>query len=379
MAEETRPLATRGLEGVIAAETRVGYVDGINGKLYYRGFDVNELAAKASYVEVVHLLWEDELPTSKELEFLRTELIMEMNLPQPLMAWLKRIPKKTHPMVVLRSAVSDLAIYDREALEDSPRANRNKAIRLTAKIPTIIAAYHRAAQGLPLLEPDHKKGLPENFLRMFLGREVTGEEVNAIELMFILHAEHGFNASTFAARVTAGTLADMYAAVTTAIGTLMGPLHGGANQRVMQMLTEIGRPEDVDDYIDGLLARKERVMGFGHRVYKVEDPRARHLRKAAAKLCERNKECFYVNMSDLIEKKVKKAKGIYPNVDFYSASVQHSLQIPVEFYTTLFAASRVSGWTAHVLEQYSDNRLIRPRSAFVGRYPRDFTPISKRK
>jgi citrate synthase len=197
--------------------------------------------------------------------------------------------------------------------------------------------------------------------------------------MFVLHADHGFNASTFSARVTASTLADIYGAITSAIATLQGPLHGGANQRVMEMLSDIGTPEDVEEYIDGMLARKERIMGFGHRVYKVEDPRAKYLRNASKKLCAIDGQCSYVEMNAIIERKVKKEKGIYPNVDFYSATVQHSLGIPVKYYTTLFAASRIAGWSAHVLEQHADNRLMRPRSLFTGKLPREFVPISKRK
>jgi len=379
MAEDKGAVFVRGLEGVIAAETRIGYVDGINGKLYYAGYDIDDLAAKAGYEEVVYLLWNDRLPTRKELNSFRKELVAEMILPKPLLQWLKRVPKNVHPMVLLRSAVSDLALYDPEAEDNSAEANRRKAIRLVARIPTIIAAFHRFQQGKNLLDPDPKKGIAENFARMFLGREVSRGEAEAIELMFVLHADHGFNASTFAARVAASTLADIYGAITSAIATLQGSLHGGANQRVMEMLSEIGTLEDAEEYVDGLLARKERVMGFGHRVYKVEDPRAKFLRKASRKLCESEGQCKYLEMNHIIEKKVKKEKGIYPNVDFYSATVQHYLGIPVKFYTTLFAASRIAGWSAHVLEQHADNRLMRPRSQFTGKYPKKFIPISKRK
>lgn len=379
MAHTTREVPIRGLEGVIAAETRIGYVDGVNGKLYYAGYDINDLAGKADYEEVVYLLWNDNLPTTKQLKNLRAKLIREMKLPAPLLQWLKIVPKNVHPMVLLRSAVSDLALYDPEAEDNSPEANQRKAVRLVARIPAIIAAFHRLSSGKKLIDPDPKKGIAENFLRLFLGREITRGEKEAIELMFVLHADHGFNASTFSARVTASTLADIYGAITAAIATLQGSLHGGANQRVMEMLSEIGSPHDADEYIDGLLAKKERIMGFGHRVYKVEDPRARHLRKASKKLCEADRQCHYFNISEVIEKKVMKDKKIYPNVDFYSATVQHALGIPVAFYTTLFAASRIAGWSAHVLEQHADNRLMRPKSMFTGQYPRKFAPISKRK
>lgn len=378
MANETKSVAVRGLEGVIAADTRIGYVDGVNGKLYYAGYDINDLAGKVCFEEVVFLLWNDRLPDRSELAELRQQLIAEMVLPEPLMDWFKRIPGETHPMVVLRSAVSDLAAYDPEAEDNSPEANRRKAIRLVARIPAIIAAYYRALNRGAVLAPDTGKGLAENFLRIFLEREVTEQEAEAIELMFVLHADHGFNASTFSARVTASTLADIYAAITAAVATLSGALHGGANQRVMEMLTRIGDVSLVDEYIDGMLEKKEKVMGFGHRVYKVEDPRASHLRRISARLCERDQQCEYVEMSALIEKKVMAALKIHPNVDFYSASVQHSLGIPARFYTTLFAASRIAGWSAHVLEQHADNRLMRPRSNFTGRYPREFVPLAKR-
>ena len=378
MAGETKSAAVRGLEGVIAADTRIGYVDGVNGKLYYAGYDINDLAGRVCFEEVVFLLWNDRLPRRDELEKLRKELLEQMVLPQLLRQWLRKVPRGTHPMVLLRSAVSDLAIYDEEAEDNSGEANRRKAMRLVARISAIIAGYHRTLQRGEVLPPDPRKSLAENFLRIFLGREISKEEAQAIELMFVLHADHGFNASTFSARVTASTLADIYAAITAAIATLTGPLHGGANQRVMEMLNRIGDASAVDEYIDGMLEKKEKIMGFGHRVYKVEDPRARHLRRVSAALCERDKQCGYFEMSALIEKKVKKSLKIYPNVDFYSATVQHALGIPTDFYTTLFAASRIAGWSAHVLEQHADNRLMRPRSNFTGRFPRKFVPVSKR-
>ncbi len=377
--EEKNVTASRGLDGVIAAETKIGYVDGINGKLFYAGYDIHDLAKHSCYEEVVFLLWNNRLPTKSELKALRADLIKEMKLPKPLLQWLKHVPQNIHPMVLLRSAVSDLAIYDKEAEDNSAEANKRKAVRLVAKISTIIAALYRSQQKKKLIKPDPEKGLPENFLRMFLGREISKEEVRAIELMYILHADHGFNASTFSARVTASTLADIYAAVTAAIATLSGSLHGGANQRVMEMLSEIGTPEDAEEYIDGLLDKGERVMGFGHRVYKVEDPRAGFLRRASRKLCECEGACHYLEMNAIIEKKVKKEKGMYPNVDFYSAVVQHFLGIPVKYYTTLFAISRIAGWTAHILEQHADNRLMRPRSMFTGKYPREYVSVSKRK
>jgi 2-methylcitrate synthase len=380
MEPEKREVAVRGLEGVIAAETRIGYVDGINGKLYYAGYDINDLVKHPSYEECVYLLWNDRLPTKKELEAFRAELIPEMNLPRPLVQWFKRVPRGVHPMVMLRSAVSDLALYDPETEDNSVEANRRKAARLVAKVPSIIAGFHRIYNGQEPIPPDPKKSIPVNFLRMFTGRDPDRKSSEAIELMFVLHADHGFNASTFAARVTASTLADIYAAITAAIGALKGPLHGGANQRVMEMLEGIGSPDEVEEYINGMLARSEKIMGFGHRVYKTEDPRARHLRKYSEDVCGGDAACHpYYVISRRIEQQVKKVKGIYPNVDFYSATVQHALGIPVEYYTTVFAASRIAGWTAHVMEQHADNRLMRPRSLFVGKLPRKYVPLDKRR
>jgi len=379
MQERNRATAVRGLEGVLAGETRVGHVDGANGKLYYAGYDIHDLAKHCCFEECVFLLWNDRLPTRKELEDFRAELIPQMTLPGPLLQWFKRVPRGVHPMVMLRSAVSDLALYDEETEDNSVEANRRKAIRLVARVSAVIAAFHRIYNKKPLLEPDVKKGIAFNFLRMFNGLDPTPEEEEAMELMYVLHAEHEFNASTFAARVTASTLADMYAAVTAAIGALKGPLHGGANQRVMEMLQGIESPDEVDAYIDGLFDRGQRIMGFGHREYKVEDPRARHLRKYAEDLCRKDPACSYYEISRRIEQKVKKAKGIYPNVDFYSATVQHALGIPVEYYTTIFAASRIAGWTAHIMEQHADNRLMRPRSLFVGKLGRKLVPLDRRK
>jgi len=379
MEAEKRDAPVRGLEDVLAAETRICYVDGVNGKLYYAGYDINDLAKKPSFEECIFLLWNDRLPGRRELEPFREALVREMTLPQPLIHWFKRVPARVHPMVMLRSAVSDLALYDEETEDNSPEANRRKAVRLVARVSAIIAGFHRIHHKQELLEPDLKQGISYNFLRLFTGRNPTQDEVEAMQLMYVLHAEHEFNASTFAARVTASTLADIYAAVTAAVGALIGPLHGGANQKVMEMLSGIEDPEGVEDYIDGMLAKGKRIMGFGHRVYKVEDPRARHLRKYAEKLCKADTASRYYEISRRIEQRVIKVKGIYPNVDFYSATVQHALGIPVEYYTTMFAASRIAGWTAHVMEQHADNRLMRPRSLYVGHLARRYVPMSKRK
>jgi citrate synthase len=379
MSEEARKGAVRGLQDVIAAETRIGHVDGVNGKLYYAGYDVDELAGKVQFEEVVFLLWNDRLPTKQETLQLRAELVAQMKVPADTVAWFKALPASAHPMTVLRTAISALAISDPAPLDNSPAANQRKAVRVTAAVSTLIAALHQAQQGKDLIPANPKYTLAQNFLRLFLGRDIDEQESQAIELIFVLHAEHSLNASTFAARVTASTLADMYAAVTSALGCLSGPLHGGANQRVMEMLTDIGSAEVVDEYIESMVTRKEKIMGFGHREYKVEDPRAKHLHKISSQLCQRDRGCLYYQMSEKIERKVKKDKGIYPNVDFYSATVQHALGIPVEYYTTIFAASRIAGWTAHIMEQHADNRLMRPAANFTGPFPRPFIPIAKRR
>jgi citrate synthase len=378
MAERKETTAIRGLEGVIAAETRVGKVDGVNGKLFYAGFDIDDLAEHATFEEVVFLLWNDRLPSQPELEAFRKELVSAMRLPAPLVDWFKRIPEGLHPMVILRSAVSDLALFDPEPDDNSPEATRRKAVRLVGGIPAIIAGIHRFRQGLDLPGPDPEKGIGFNFLRMFNGADPDEYNAKTMDLILVLHADHGFNASTFSARVTASTLADIYGAVTAAIATLQGPLHGGANQRVMEMLTEIGDPADAEEYIEGLISKGQKIMGFGHRVYKVEDPRAKHLRKRAGQVCREDEGCYYFAMSQKIEEKTKKEKGIYPNVDFYSATVQNGLGIPAEFFTTVFAAARIAGWSAHVMEQLADNRLIRPKSEFIGKFPRPWVPISER-
>jgi len=369
----------RGMEGVEAAETSISFVDGENGDLFYQGYNIHHLAEKVCHDEVIYLLWFGDLPTKKQLDKFRARLLSEMTLPKKVISWIRSVPRKTHPMDVLRTAVSMLGPYDPDQENNSTEANVKKAIRITAQVPTIIAWLYRSRMKEKPEEPDPERSIAHNFMRMFLGRELYNEEVVAAELLMILHADHGMNASTFAARVTASTLADMYAAITSALGTLKGPLHGGANQRVMEMLEDIKRPDMVDEYIDGLLKEGKRIMGFGHRVYKTEDPRASHLRRWSETLCSRRKSLELYHLSHLIEKKVRKNKHIHPNVDFYSATVQHAMGIPKDYYTSMFAASRVAGWTAHVMEQHENNRLIRPTSKYVGQYGRRFVPIARRK
>jgi citrate synthase len=375
--KETKEFS-RGMRDVVAAETTISFVDGENNKLYYQGYDVDDLAGRVCHDETVYLIWNGDLPNLKQLRGQQRELVGEMRLPDGIIRLLRDIPSHAHPMVVLRSLVSAMGMVDPEAEDNSLEANLRKRVRVTAWISTLIAAYYRVSQGLDLLEPDPEQCLSYNFLYMFRGREPDPEEQKAMDLLLMLHTDHGMNASTFAARVTASTLADIYSATASALATLKGPLHGGANQHVMEMLEDIEHPERVDEFIDTLLDQKKRIMGFGHAVYKGEDPRAKHLRTASEALCSRADQARFYEMSHRIETLVREKKGIFPNVDFYSASVQHALGIPKEFFTTVFAASRVAGWTAHVIEQYADNRLIRPTSKYMGLYGRKFVPLEER-
>lgn len=368
----------RGLEGVVAAETLISYVDGENGELYYQGYNIHELAGRVSYEETVYLLWYGELPNQQQLSAFRSRLVSEMRLPSQVIEMIRITPPNSHPMAVLRSVVSVLGMFDPDVEDSSSDANERKAVRLVAQIPTVIADLHRVRQGQPVLSPDPHFGVAPNFLYMLRGDVPDEGERQTMDLCMMLHADHGLNASTFAARVTSSTQADMHSAVTSALGTLKGPLHGGANQRVMEMIDEIDHVDLVQSYIEGMLADKRRIMGFGHRVYKTEDPRARHLRESSETLCHRANLSHLYEISERIEQIVREAKGIYPNVDFYSATVQHALGIPKEYFTAVFAASRISGWVAHILEQYRDNRLIRPTSKYMGKYDREFVPLDKR-
>ena len=378
MSKPEEKMVVRGLEGVVAAETRISYVDGANGELYYQGYNIHDLAGAVNYEETVYLLWNGELPNRSQLATFRSQLVSEMRLPSQVIDMIKLTPPNSHPMAVLRSVVSGLSIFDPDAEDNSADANQRKAMRLAAQIPTAIADLHRVRRGKPVLSPDPHFGVAANFLYMMRGAPPDEQERRASDLLMVLHADHGLNASTFAARVTASTQADMHAALTSALGTLQGPLHGGANQRVMEMLDEIDHVDVVQSYIEGMLADKRRIMGFGHRVYRTEDPRARHLRAQSELLCSRANLSHLHDICREIEQVVFNAKGIYPNMDFYSATVQHALGIPKNYFTTVFAASRVSGWIAHILEQYADNRLIRPTSKYMGKYGREVRPLDAR-
>jgi len=369
----------KGLEGVIAAETALSLVDGEGSRLLYRGIPVHELVEGSHFEEVVYLLWNDQLPHADELKSFKNELIKHRTVEPEVLEILKTFPKKAHPMGVLRTAVSLLGLYDPQADQVDLENNRRKAFRLTAAFPTLIALFHRYRKNQEPIAPDPKLSHAANFYYMMQGKKPEPTMEKALDAYLILLADHGLNASTFSARVTASTRSDMYSAVTAAIGTLKGDLHGSANQRAMEMILAIGKPEKAEPYVRDLLVRKEKVMGFGHRIYKKQDPRAEAFRAIAAQMCERSGEKIWMEISNRVEKLMWQEKRIPCNVDFFSASVLYILGFPVDFFTTVFAASRVAGWSAHVIEQLADNRLIRPACAYVGPKNRHFQPLDERK
>ncbi len=360
------PVTAKGLEGIIANSTRLSAVVGDKGQLVYAGYDINELAGKVSYEEVVYLLWNNKLPNRQELDGCRDTLRSERQLPQGVIDFLQNAPKKSGPMDVIRTAVSMLGLYDDNLDDSSPEKNKDRARSITAKIGVIAAYFHRARQGKDLPPVREDLGEAAHFLYLMSGEDPSQEAADTLNVAFVLHADHGMNASTFSARVTIATLSDIYSAITSAIGTLKGPLHGGANEGVIQMLEEIGSEDKVDAYIEDALAQKKKIMGIGHRVYKTLDPRAPHLQKMAVKLSQKLGDPKWINMSERIAKLMKEKKNLNANVDFYSATVYYSLGIPTDLFTPVFAIARCSGWCAHVLEQLEDNRLYRPLSEYVG-------------
>ncbi len=370
-------VVTRGLRDVAAAETKISFVDPM-GTLYYLGYNIDDLVEHVCYEEVVYLLLHGKLPNKTELDEFRVQLISEMKLPEAVIECIKYAPPSSHPMEVLRTATSQLSMYDPDSDYNSEQANKRRAIRLVAKVPTIVATIHRLRTNQKLVSSNEEFTFPENFLYLFRGVPADGEEKDAIDRFMLLHADHGFNASTFAARVTASTNSDMYSAVTCAIGTLKGPLHGGASEKVMYMLDDINTEAEVEDYIQGMLDNKRKIMGFGHRIYQAEDPRTKHLRGMAENLCHRTNLMNLYNLCIRIENVVHKKKNIFPNVDFYAAVMLNALGVPFEFFTPFFASSRIAGWAAHVIEQYKDAVLLRPSSKYIGKYGRPFVPIEER-
>ena len=369
---------SKGLEGVIAATTRLSDVRGDVGELIYAGYDINELAGRVSYEEVVHLLHYNHLPDRKELSQIKGVLAGARELPKGVVDIIKKFPKSAPPMHVIRTAVSALGCFDEQADGDSMDAHREKALRLIARIPIITAYFHRSRKKKSLLPPDPALGEAANFLYLLDGEPPSAEKESTMDLCYVLHADHGMNASTFSARVTIATLSDMYSAITSAVGTLKGPLHGGANEGVIKMLREIGSLEKVEAYIAECLAQKKKIMGIGHRVYKTLDPRAPHLKRMAQVLSTKLGEPKWIQMSERIANIMLKEKNLHANVDFYSATVYYSLGIPTDLFTPIFAIARTAGWTAHVLEQLADNRLIRPQSVYSGPLGLKVVPIEQR-
>ena len=368
----------KGLEGVVAAETQVGDVDGARCQLIYRGYNIDELVGRATYEEVSHLLLEGALPTRAQLSAWSQQLDAQRALDPATLSLLQALPRAAGPMAILRTAISILGLDDSEAHDDSLEAIRRKAIRTIALTPTIVAAMDRLRTGATPIAPTRGLSHAANFLSMLHGTQPTDTQAKALDAYFVLLAEHGLNASTFTARTVMGTQSDYYSAITAAIGSLKGPLHGAAARRAMEMLEEIATPERVEPYVQKTLADHKRFMGFGHRVYKGEDPRAKHLKQIAKRLGEEAKELTWFSISERLQETVWKAKGLYINVDFYSASLLHYLKIPTELFTAMFACARMAGWSAHIIEQASNNRLIRPLANYVG--PRDlrFTPLDQR-
>lgn len=370
--------AAAGLRGVVAAQSAIGDVNGEQGILIYQGYDIHDLAEHSTFEEVVFLLWNGRLPKTDELAALTKELRANYGVPAEVTALMKQFPKDADPMDVLRTSVSSLDFYDKDG-HGTDRENAMKAaIKLTGQIGTIAAAWDRIRNGNEPVAPDANLSIAENFLYMLRGEKADADEARMFDVALILHADHELNASTFTTRVVSGTLADMYGAVTAGIAALAGPLHGGANTAVMKMLIEIGDLDKVDAFIEKALEEKRKIMGIGHAVYKTEDPRATWLRKYSQKMAEKKGESKWFAMSQRIEQLMHEKKGMFPNVDFYSASTYYLMGIALDMYTPIFAVSRISGWTGHILEQYANNKLIRPRAEYIGARDLKYVPIDER-
>jgi len=359
----------KGLEGIVAAQTEMSFIDGQNGVLEYVGIPIGELAEHSTFEETVYLLWNKRLPSESELQGFTDELRQRYELPPHMAERIVQLPKDAEPMHVLRTMVSALAMHDPEPNAIDPDKARNKALNILASTPTLVAFYDRYRRGEELIHPDTSLGFSENFLYMLNGERPTEAMARAFDICMITHADHGLNNSTFTARVIISTLSDMYSAITGAIGSLRGPLHGGANEGVMKMLNEIPTVDDVEPYIMNKLANKDRIMGFGHRVYKAKDPRATKLMTLAKQLADDTGNSDLYEKSHRIEEIMERevaSKGIYPNVDFYSATTYHCIGLSLDLFTPMFAMSRVAGWAGHVLEQLADNRLYRPKAEYIG-------------
>ncbi|MED6299260.1 MAG: citrate/2-methylcitrate synthase [Verrucomicrobiota bacterium] len=350
----------------MANESKLSNVQGLEGKLSYLGYTIDDLVENTSFEEVLYLLHRGQLPNRAELDALTSTLRVNRNLPQGIIDFLKASPKDAGPMDIIRTGVSMLGLYDQRGDHQNRELNEERALAIVAKIPIIVAGFHRCRQGLEIVESRDDLSEAAHFLYLVNGEVPSDDAAKTLDVAYILHADHGMNASTFSSRVTIATLSDIYSSITSAIGTLKGPLHGGANEGVIQMLEEIGSEDAVDSYVEGKLERKEKIMGIGHRVYKVLDPRAPHLRKMAIKLTEELGDAKWINMSERIAQIMKERKGLNANVDFYSATVYYTLGKPTDLFNPIFAISRASGWTAQVLEQLDDNRLYRPLTNYIG-------------
>jgi len=367
-----------GLEGVVAAQSSVGDVDGTRGVLIYQGINIHDLAEHSNYEETVFLLWHGRLPKREELNALRRELAASLNLPAEVLSLMREFPREAEPMDALRTAISALAFYDPQSRDLSREGALRTATKLTAQLPVVVAAFERIRKGEQPVEPKPDLNVATNFLYMLKGEMPSEREARIFDVCLILHADHELNASTFTARVVAGTLADMYGAVTAAIAALSGPLHGGANTNVMKMLLEIGSVDNAEAWLRDALASKKKIMGFGHRVYKTEDPRSVWLRRFSKEIGEAKGETRWFEILEVLRGLMMSEKKLYPNVDYYSGSVYYLMSIPLDLFTPIFAVSRISGWTAHVLEQYANNRLIRPRAEYTGGRDLPYVPIDER-
>lgn len=370
--------AAAGLRGVVAAQSSIGDVNGEQGILIYQGYDIHDLAENSTFEEVIFLLWNGRLPKADELEALTADLRANYEAPAEVIALMKQYPKDADPMDVLRTSVSSLDFFDK-AGHGTDRENATRAaIKLTGQIGTLSAAWDRIRSGKDVIAPDNSLSIAENFLYMLRGEKPDADEARMFDIALILHADHELNASTFTTRVVAGTLADMYGAVTAGIAALAGPLHGGANTNVMKMLIAIDDPAKIDAWVDDALENKKKIMGIGHAVYKTEDPRATWLRKFSKQMADKTGVTKWYEMSQRIEQLMHEKKGMFPNVDFYSASTYYLMNIPLDLFTPIFAVSRISGWTGHILEQYHNNKLIRPRAEYIGARDQKYVAIGDR-